>query len=243
MDVTRLRRLLREVDEEHRDTLRTVTDDMAAAAHAASRRTFLRGSLAAGGAAALVLGPLAASASAADAGTTTTAPPKTPQAGDLTLLGFAQSLELAAVGVYDAALATGKLTDVPKLLAAAFKRHHTEHAEAIGGLAGKGAPGAANPGLLKLFADKVSAAKTENDVLGVAFELENAAAATYAYALGSIVGTNPASLVASIQPIEARHAVVLGEALNLTLKDFVPAFEPNAVGYGALDPAKYPATG
>ena len=243
MDVTRLRRLLREVDEEHRDTLRTVTDDMADAAHAASRRTFLRGSLVAGGAAALVLGPLAASAAAADPATTTTAPPKTPQAADLTLLGFAQSLELAAVGVYDAAVATGKLTDVPLLVANAFKRHHTEHAEALGGLAGKGAPGAANAALLKTFADRVGAARNETDVLTVAFNLENAAAATYAYALGSLIGTNAASLVASIQPIEARHAVVLGEALNLTLKDYVPAFEPNTVGYGALDPAKYPVKG
>ena len=242
MDVTRLRRLLREVDEEHRDTLRSVSDEMEAVAHAASRRTFLRGSLAAGGAAALVLGPLASAAAAADA-TTTTAAPKQPQSADLPLLGFAQSLELAAAAVYAAALASGKLTDVPKAVATTFGRHHTEHAEAIGGLAGKAAPGVANPGLLKAFGDRLGRAKTESDVLGIAFDLENAAAATYGYALGVLFGTNAAALVASILPIEARHAVVLGDALGRPFADYALVTEPNDFRSGALDPSKYPVGG
>ena len=47
------------------------------------------------------------------------------------------------------------------------------------------------------------------------FELETAAATTYTAGLGEIIGTDPAAIVASIQPIEARHAAVLGEALDL----------------------------
>jgi len=241
MDVTRLRRLLREVDEEHRDTMRTVTDELTAAAHAASRRAFVRGSLLAGGAAALVAGPLAGAAAAADA-TTTTAAPKQPQAGDLTLLAFAQSVELAAAGVYGAALATGKLTSDVAAVATTFQRHHTEHAQAIGGLAGKAATGVANAKLLKEYGDKVAAANGQNGVLEVAFALENAAAATYAYALTLIVGTNASAAAASIQPVEARHAVVIGQVLGKSLTELAPAFEPADLR-SAIDPTKYPVQG
>ena len=241
MDVTRLRRLLREVDEEHRDTMRAVTDEWSAAAHAASRRTFLRGSLVASGAAAAVLVPFAGAAAAADA-TTTTAAPKPPQTADLPLLAFAQSLELAAVQVYVAAAATGKLSSDVVAVATTFERHHREHAQAIAGLAGKAATGVANPKLVKEYGDKVAAAKSQNDVLTLAYQLETAAASTYAYALGAILGTNPAATIASIQPIEARHAVVLGQVLGRPLIDLAPSFESNALR-DAIDPSKYPVQG
>lgn len=247
MDVTRLRRLLREVDEEHRDTLRNVTDEMTAAADAASRRSFLRGSLLTGGVAALVGGPLAAAASATTtstaAATTTTAPPKQPQAADLDLLAWAQSLELAAVAVYDAAIAGKRLSDKAMPVAQLFRRHHVDHAEAIGGLAGKGAKGIANPGLVKVFGPKVTGAATEAEVLTIAFDLENAAAATYGLALGVLLGTNASALVASIQPIEARHAVVLGDVLGKSLNVQVPEFQASDTKGGAIDPATYPLEG
>jgi Ferritin-like domain len=241
MDVTRLRRLLREVDEEHRDTLRTVADDMAAVADAASRRSFLRGSLVVGGAAALVAGPLATGAAAT--GTTTTAPPKRPQEGDFALLGWAQSLELAAVAVYDAALASGRLSAVATTVATMFARHHSDHADAIGGLAGKSALGIANPALVAEFGPKVTAASSEAAVLTIAYDLENAAAATYGLALGVLLGTNAAALVASIQPIESRHAVVLGDVLGKSLNALVPEFQASTTGGGAIDPSKYPLEG
>lgn len=241
MDVTRLRRLLREVDDEHRDTMQTVTDELTVAAHAASRRAFLGGSLAIGGAAAAVFGPLAGAAAAADA-TTTTAAPKPPQAADLPLLAFAQSLELAAVQVYAAAAATGKLAPGVVTVATTFARHHREHAQAIAGLAGKAATGVANPKLVKEYGDKVTAAKSQDDILTIAYQLETAAASTYAYALSAILGTNPAATIASIQPIEARHAVVLGQALGRPLIDLAPSFESNALR-DAIDPTKYPVQG
>ncbi len=241
MDVTRLRRLLREVDEEHRDTLRNVTDDLTAAADAASRRSFLRGSLLVGGAAALVAGPMAAAASAT--GTTTTAPPKQPLPADIELLTWAQSLELAAVAVYDAALAGKRLSDKVVPAAALFRRHHIDHAEAIGALAGKSARGIANPGLVKAFGPKVANATSEAEVLGIAFDLENAAASTYGLALGVLLGTNASALVASIQPIEARHAVVLGDVLGKSLNAQVPQFQASDTKGGAIDPAAYPLEG
>ena len=241
MDVTRLRRLLREVDDEHRDTMRTVTDELTTAAHGASRRAFIGGSFAIGGAAAAVLGPPAGVAAAADAPTTTAAP-KPPQAADLPLLAFAQSLELAVAQVYVAAAATGKLAVEVVAVATTFERHHREHAQAIAGLAGKAATGLANPKLVKEYGDKVAAAKSQADILTIAFQLETAAASTYAYALSVIVGTNPAATIASIQPIEARHAVVLGQVLGRPLIDLAPSFESNALR-DAIDPTKYPVQG
>ena len=80
-------------------------------------------------------------------------------------------------------------------------------------------------------------------MLGVAFDLENAAAATYGLALGALVGTNAAALVASIQPIEARHAVVLGDVLGKPLNVQVPEFQPSDTKGGAIDPASYPLEG
>jgi hypothetical protein len=43
--------------------------------------------------------------------------------------------------------------------------------------------------------------------------------------------------VGSIQPIEARHAVVLGKALNLSIDAYSPVLESTAA---ALTPAQYP---
>ena len=221
--------------------MRTVTDELTTAAHAASRRAFIGGSLAIGGAAAAVFGPLAGVAAAADAPTTTAAP-KPPQAADMPLLAFAQSLELAVAQVYVAAAATGKLTPDVVAVATTFERHHREHAQAIAGLAGKAATGLANPKLVKEYGDKVAASKSQADILTIAFQLETAAASTYAYALGVIVGTNPAATIASIQPIEARHAVVLGQVLGRPLIDLAPSFESNALR-DAIDPTKYPVQG
>ena len=69
------------------------------------------------------------------------------------------------------------------------------------------------------------------------FDLETAAASAYVAVLGQLVGTNGAQVVASIQPIEARHAVVLGQALDLGLDELSPAFEDPSK---APSPSQYP---
>jgi rubrerythrin len=207
----------------------------------ASRRAFLRGAGLTGvtltaGAATLALPALVTSAAAQ---TTTTAPPKKPQAGDLTLLAFLQSVELAAVTVYG--LATTKIKDetVAKV-AAIFAQHHKEHAAALGAIAAKAAPGTANAALVKAFTENLNSAKDQNGTLKIAFDLENAAAATYAAALGTIVGTDPAALMASILPIESKHAVVLGQALGLDLATYAPTIQATDA---ALTTSSYPIEG
>ncbi len=250
MDLNRLRRLATEVDEEHRHAMRTMADDVAAdlaavsrRAGAADRRAFLRGGLVVtAGAVTLAVGPLAGRAAAADA-TTTTAPPKAASSEDAVLLGFAQSVELAAVAVYQAALDSHRLSAAATVVATLFQSHHTDHAAAHAGLAGKAATGAVNQSLVTKLKPRLGSSNGEAEWLKLAYDIENAAAATYTALLGSLAGIDPASVVASIQPIEARHAVVLGEVLGLALADYAIEFEPSSTADGALDPSAYPIAG
>jgi hypothetical protein len=256
MDLNRLRRLANEVDDEHRDAMATITDDLVAAivdvtpAVAANRRAFLRGgAVVTAGAVTLAVGPLVTSASAADAtttsakATTTTAPPRQASDDDAKLLGFAQSIELAVVKVYQAAIDSSRLSSAVAGIATLFQSHHLAHANAVASLAGRFAPGRANAALLVKVNPKLSTTNTEADWLKVAFDLETAAAATYTFALGAIAGTDPAALVASIQPIEARHAMVFGDALGVPINQLVPSFEPSDAKGGALSPTDYALEG
>lgn len=252
MDVTRLRRLLKEVDDEHRDTMSSAVDGLAELAYrgdrSPSRRSFLKGGIVAAGGSALVIGPLAGSAMAADtttttvAATTTTAPPRAPQSADLELLGYAQSLELAAAEVYTQAVSSGRLSPATIEVARAFRRHHIDHAEAIGALAGKRALGLKNKSVVDTFGGRALRANDEAGVLTVAYDLENAVCATYAYAISTVQGTHPAAVLASILPIEGRHAVLLGDAIGKSVTDMIPLFQTTNIASG-LDPAKNPIEG
>ena len=232
MDAHLLRRLAAEVDDEHRESMLTIADDLAPL-----RRRVLVGTLV--GAGALLLG--AGRAAAADATTTTTAPPRQPDEADTSILVFAQSLELAAVAAYDVALASNKLDPTPAAVAALFRSHHLEHAQAMAGAAGKAAKNMANVTILKKFGPILQAAKNQKELLIAAFLLETAAAATYGQALGQLMATDSASLVASIQPVEARHAAVLARVLGLNPADYLLSFDGSAAS--ALAPSAYAIEG
>ena len=264
MDLKRLRRLAREVDDQHRAAMREIHDELDSSAPTDpadpgdpgghdSRRAFLRGvSL---GGAALTVGGSAVALAATSAGaqttttagdttttvpaTTTTEVPKAPTAEDLEILSFAQTLELALVEVYGAALATGKLAEDVLPVVAAFRDHHLQHGQAYAGLAGKAALNTANAGLVDEYVPRVEAAADQAAVLTVLFELENAAAASYTGALAEVRGLNAAATMANILPIESRHAVVLGETLGLDLDEYVPSFEDPEKGF---DPDQYPVS-
>jgi hypothetical protein len=257
VDSNELRRLAAEVDEEHRLAMRDLRDQVAAEvtdaddAQRASRRAFLRrvgvgGALVGSvpflagraGAQTTTTAPQAVPISAVEA-TTTTAPPRQPTQDDLALYVFAQSLELAAVEAYGAAAATGLISDAVLPVALAFRSHHLEHANAFVGLARR-ALGQPNPAILEVFGPQIAAAANEEELLSIAFNLENAAAATYIAALGQIEGTRGAEVVASIQPIESRHAVVLGQVLGLDAAEYLPAFQTTD---DALDPDDFPSEG
>lgn len=234
----RLRALVREVDEVHRAGMTTLAGDIAEL-HAGegrrvlgpSRRRVLRG-LGLGG-----LGITIGSVVLPWHGLLD--PARADQAADdKALAKFAESLELAAVAGYQAAAASGKIT-TPAVLAAAqtFASHHHDHAGAFGVFAGDASTAKANPAVLAAVSGQIKAAPDQNGVLGVAFDLENAAAATYLFALGALADASALKLTASILPVESQHAIVLGTALGKQLKDLVPSFQ---TADAKVDPAKFP---
>ena len=238
-----LRQMVREVDEQHRDSMRTIADDIAAVHIGAadrladpSRRRFLR-HLGSGGLALVVAGavvPVGGLMAAASAQTL----------DDATLAKFAESVELAAVAAYTAAAQSGKVkTPAVILTAATFASHHADHAKAFGAFAGDTATATANPGILKAVGDQIREAPDEAAVLAVAYATENAAAATYLVAIGSFKGSVPLAATASILPVEAQHATVLGYVLGKDPKTDVDYLPPFQTPDEQLQPAKFPLAG
>ena len=95
-----------------------------------------------------------------------------------------------------------------------------------------------NQKLLDALSPSLTAAKTENDVLKIAYDLENAAAATYLFALGALTSVAALQLTASILPVEAQHAVVLGQVIGADAATLLPPFETETA---FVDPVKFPA--
>jgi hypothetical protein len=227
--------MVADVDDQHRAAMDTFTEDNRALIFETgpTRRGFLT---ALGlGSAALVVGsavlPMGKLVPRAWAQTT-------PSDGDIAT--FAASVEYAAVAAYTAAAKSGKVKNKAVLDAAtAFAGHHQQHGDAFKA-AGTNPNIAANTAVLDMVTPQLTAAKTENDVVALAYGLENSAAATYIFALGVLTNDKAYNAVASVMPVEAQHAVALGFVLGKTLDDkaFMPSFETMT---GALDPAKFPA--
>jgi ferritin-like protein len=140
------------------------------------------------------------------AATTTTSPPKLPTDDDVALLGFAQSVELAARELYDVALGTDGFDDNQRAVIATIRESHDAYAASLSALLGRLAPQAINPvvdDLESSFGGDVSS------VLDAAYALESTAVATHLDILGELRGTAGASLIASILIVEARHGTVL----------------------------------
>jgi hypothetical protein len=162
------------------------------------------------------------------------------QTGDAGVAAFAESVELAAVAAYMAAAQSGKVT-TPAVLQAAttFAGHHQEHGAAFGAAAGSASTKKANQKLVDMIAPQIQAAADEKAVLEIAYGLENAAAATYLFALGALTSKAALQLTASILPVESQHAVVLGTVLGkpATDKTFLPSFQTQD---GAVTPDQFP---
>ncbi|MDQ1497354.1 MAG: hypothetical protein QOI86_694, partial [Actinomycetota bacterium] len=174
-----LRGMVADIDDQHRAAMCTFTEDSKALIFETgpSRRRFLAG-LGLGSAALVVgsammpMGKLVPKAWAEG----------TPSDGDIAT--FAASVEFAAVAAYMAAAKSGLVKTKAVLDAAtAFAGQHQQHGEAFKA-AGTNPNVAANKGVLDMVTPQLTAAKTENDVVALAYGLENAAAATYIFALG-----------------------------------------------------------
>ena len=166
---------------------------------------------------------------------------------DADIAAFAASLEYAAVAAYAAAAGTGKLT-TPAVAgaAASFAAQHKTHGDAFAAAStDKIAPDSPNKTVLTALSTRLSQTNSEMDAVKLAFEVENAAAATYQFALGALQDVKYQQLTASILPIEAGHAAVLGQILfqgdpkQDKEKTWLPPFQTEA---GFVDPTKNPLT-
>ncbi len=177
--------------------------------------------------------PDTAALTATAATTTTTAPPLRPTDDDVTLLGFGQSVELAARALYDVALGTkGLFDESQRAVIAAIRESHSAYVAALSGMLGRQAPqtvdSAVVDDLKSSFSGKLA------DVLKAASSLESAAVATHIEILGKLQGLDGAALIASILVVEARHGTVLASMNGSTnLDDLLVAKEADA-----LTPAK-----
>jgi len=235
-----LRALVAEADEQHRAGMDSLPDDIRAL-HSEARR--FRPIVAPATAQRRTMRNLAAGAGVIAIGTQLLpiaglVPRAAAMDGDAGIAAFAESVELTAVAAYTAAAGSGLVTTQAVLDAATkFAGHHTEHAAAFGAAAGSAATGKLNQKLLDALSPSLAAAKTENEVIKLAYDLENAAAATYLFALGALTSTAALQLTASILPVEAQHAVVLGQVIGADAATMLPPFETETA---FVDPAKYP---
>lgn len=224
-----LRQLADEVDDLHRDAMRTVRDELEHLhAGGASRRRFLSRA---------VTGGLAVTVGSAVVPFTRFLPAAWAQAAvtDLDIAKFGESVELAAVDAYTAATGTGKLDPGATHVATLFAGHHQEHAGAFEGILGDQAGHVANKKILDTFGPMITAAADQAAIFEIVYGIEEAAAATYLFALGTLLDAGNAAAVATIMPVESQHAVVLAQALGKDISVFLPSFETTQQALKAAD--------
>jgi hypothetical protein len=232
-----VRRELRSIDEVQRSVDRSwrsvltqlfdpasglSTDEKAGILGVPSRRQMLRfGGLTVAGAALLAAcgddGGSTSSATTRAANSATTGAPATTAGSasmDLTLAKTAASLEALAVATYDTAIKSGlvktaAIGDAAKL----FQAHHQAHLDALNAVVAQSGAAkitAPNDAVKKAIVDPaVAAAKTEADIVNLAFTLEDAAAQTYVFAATQLSKPALRSTIMTIGGVEARHRALL----------------------------------
>lgn len=244
IDPRRLRAMTDEVDEVdqlHHESMRSVRDQLAevhlgglAREHGPARRRFLQqvavsGAVLSVGSQLVPFGRLLPAAWAQDGADEPT---------DLEIAAFAASVELAAAAVYRVAVDSGLLSEPVTALARTFGSHHSAHAGALNDLLAEEIM-EPNARLLREVTRPIEASDDEAGVLEVALGVEEAAAATYYAALGSL-DQQTAAAVATILPIESQHAVVLGTVLEQPRSRYLPVLQDDD---GAVTVADYPLSG
>ena len=128
-----------------------------------------------------------------------TTPPRRPTEGDIALLQIVQQVELTARDLYALALedAEGDAANTY----AGLHAHHDMYAQSVSSQIGRDAPQTRDEALFSSLDSGFDAA--------AAWELENRLVVTHTELLGSIEGTEPAALIASILVGESRHVVAL----------------------------------
>jgi hypothetical protein len=242
-DVDRFNEAVAENTEQHHESMRTIDGDIRdlhaetrRAAGGASRRDFLVRS-------ALATTVITVGGQLLPMGRLFTAPAGAQALADADIAAFAASLEYTAVATYQAATATGLMTTTAVAdFATSFAGQHKAHGDAFAGASGgKIAKDTPNKTLMEALTNQLRQAANETDVVELVYTIENAAAATYQFVLGELKDVSAQKLAASILPIEAGHAAVLGQILfngdPKKNEQWLPVFQSEG---GFVDPAKNP---
>lgn len=233
-----LRDLSDEVDQLHHESMRTVREAYGeihlgglAREHGPARRRFLQ-QVAAGGAMLTVgsqLLPLGRMLPAAWAQADDEGP------DDIAIAAFAASVELAAAAGYRAAIETGMLSELVAPVARTFGSHHGEHAGALNEFLAQPIEDP-NAGLVDMLTPRFERANSQTALLEILLEVEEAAAATYYVALGTLDQV-PAAAIATILPVESQHAVVWATVTGQPVEDYIPELQGDD---GAVSPEEFP---
>lgn len=167
-------------------------------------------------------GLLTAAAGGPIFGLMSTTAAQAPRQSDVEVVKFAQSIELAAVAAYRAALQTGLLDSPGTAALTLFAGHHQEHADSFDQMLGEQKATDPNAQILSVYRAPIQSATDQTGILEVALKIEEAMASTYLFGLGQI-GIDGAKLLASILPVESQHATALGTLLRKPAADYLPS--------------------
>jgi hypothetical protein len=200
------------------DTSTAHTDVLADAASSSGLTRRLLGAGLIGLAGSLVPGIASrAGASTPEQATTTTAPPRQPDASDIALLSFAQTVELAATRLYDLALAGDGIGEVTRSVITEVRAAHLAYGQSLAALIGRTFPGEPLQSLVDESSEAFSG--DQASIVAAAVDLENQIVATHTDVVGQLNGINGARLLASILIAEARHALVFADLAGRTELD------------------------
>lgn len=225
IDRRRLRAITEQVDQLHRESMRTM-----------NRRRFLLGT----GGAALAVGVAGAAIGAGGhpADASEVGLRQDPEQTDSTVAAFAQTLDLALAAAYGE-MADRLTNDALRETALLFGEHHQAHADAIGtnilvqdeaALAGV----QADQQLRDELERRVFVAANDLEIIAIALELEEQAAATYYEAIGRFDQAADARSLGLILPVESMHAVAWAVTLDLQPDQYLFAFQ----GESPAEPAE-----
>jgi hypothetical protein len=163
--------------------------------------------------------------------------PLRPTDADIELLGFAQTFELTARDLYQAALDGGLAEDDLADVFATLRDNHGEYANRLSGILGVDAQQQRDDALF----DELVGDFEDGDIASIAAagrELEATAVATHSDLIGRLEGIDGIAAVASFVVVEARHSVVLadvagdGDDLDALFRDDAePLAIPDASGW------------
>jgi len=156
-------------------------------------------------------------------------------AGDDALVAFLRSVELAGVRLY-AAAEPFLTTPAARAAVTAFSAHHAAHAAGLAVVGGDTAV-RANAALLANLSASMQTVRTEADELSLLYSFEEQVAATYQWVVGRLVAPSVLGEAATILPVEAEHAVVMGTLLSKPMDGLVPPFQTDT---GYLNPDNFP---